>query len=753
MPLTPMFLQIALPVPMRTTFDYRPPDGSPPEKTPIPGLRVKVNFNRRELVGIILSVSERSAYDSTKVKFCEEIIDTHPCMSPALLDFCQWAASYYHHPVGEVIFSALPKALREGKSIDVRVEKIRHTSEGKGLPENALKRAKKQNQLHRALLKADKQTLDIDECLALEISKSTIRALKEKGLIESFTETVAEPHTQALHINSINPGDTTPELTLLKETPQQLNPEQSTALKSLRYHQFQCYLLEGITGSGKTEVYLHAIARTLQSNRQALILIPEIGLSPQTLSRFERRFNVPIAVLHSAISDGERSKHWQSARSGKARIIIGTRLASLADIKELGIIVIDEEHDLSYKQQDGFRYSARDISIYRARQCNIPIILGSATPSLESLHNALTGKYTHLQLTHRAANATPPIIELQDLRQQTLYGGLSTQAMQALRTTIDAGDQALIFVNRRGYAPTLLCQHCGWSAKCNACDASMTLHSQPTRLHCHHCDRRRSAPKTCPSCQHPQLHIAGPGTEQTEELLSHAFTDVPVIRIDRDTTQRKNSMQEKLTQIDQLDACLLVGTQMLAKGHHLKKLTLVVVVDADQGILSPDFRGPERMGQLITQVAGRAGREQRQGRVILQSYRPDHPILQTLLKQGYLAFAKQLLTLRSQAQLPPFWFTCLFRAESKRAGNSIEFLQLAAKICQKHLPISPQAHYLGPLPSTIERVNNRYRYILQIKCASRAQLHEALRLALVELEQNAITRRTRWALDVDYLEH
>ena len=733
-----LYLSLAMPVPLPQLFDYLPPQDSSTDDLEklCAGIRVKASFGNRALIGVLIAVKTHTDTDPDKLKHADEILDSSPCLPETLINTCRWASSYYHHPLGEVISAALPKRYRDGEPIEKTVEPVwALTTDGKGLPFDALKRSKKQQALLQYLLKNNAASQA--QCKTLEVSSATLKTMKDKGLI---TQHYVQPQ----------PGSA-PE-TILKETPKTLNDQQQLVFENIRHHQFQCSLIEGVTGSGKTEVYMQVIARTLQTGKQALVLIPEIGLTPQTLRRFHQRFNVEIAELHSRVSEVERARNWQKAREGIARIIIGTRLAALAPSSELGIIIIDEEHDTSYKQQDGFRYSARDLSIYRASQEKIPVILGSATPSLESLQNALCGRYQHLKLSQRAGQASMPAMQTLDMRNQTLQSGLTTDALTSIKQTIDSGLQALVFLNRRGYAPLLYCHVCGWNARCPSCDLNYTLHHNPRHLHCHHCDQQRAAPNHCPACQHTQLAYSGTGTEQTWEALQKLFPDVPVIRIDRDTTRGKHDMDKALEEINKGQACILVGTQMLAKGHHLKALNLVVISNTDQGLMSPDFKSIEKMGQLIIQVAGRAGRGEQPGRVLLQSYQPEHPHLQLLINYGYHAFALELLNMRKQAALPPFAHSALLRAESKREENAIELLQLAKKVARG--PNHRQnITAIGPLPGFIEKVNHRYRFQLQLTCANRGNLHQCIDDILTVFSRNALSKRTRWSLDVDPAEY
>lgn len=736
----PKIVRVALPVPMRRLFDYSLPDSL--STPPTIGGRVRVSFGHQTLVGIVESFTDQTDTPANKLKPISDVLDETPLLNAGLIALCQFASRYYHHPLGEVFLACLTKPLRTGERLETLQRSTRSgwqlSREGKGLLEGALKRAPKQQALHTYLLHHD--FIARAALKSQGITAQTVKALEDKGLVE----TVERDDT-----SQDNPHA---EPAILKAPPLPLNEEQKTAVESVAFHEFGCYLLEGVTGSGKTEVYLHLITTALTQGKQALVLIPEIGLSPQTVKRFAERFHTPIAELHSNVADKARTQHWLAARSGHAKIIIGTRLAVLTPFADLGVIIVDEEHDNSYKQQDGFRYSARDLAIYRAKQSATPIILGSATPSLESMKNAVSGRFKHLLMRNRAGNASMPILETIDLRQQTLDAGLSPTSLDAIRQTISAGKHVLVFVNRRGYAPVLLCHMCGWSARCNACSTSMTLHNHPRKLQCHHCGATSYPPQHCPSCASHNIVAQGLGTEQTEETLRGIFPTTPIYRIDRDSTQRKQAFKETLKSIEASEASILVGTQMLAKGHHIPNLQLVIIVDGDQGLLSADFRGSEQLGQLITQVSGRAGRTGQQGRVLIQTHHPDHPLLNSLLQRGYPHFAHQLLGERKSGNLPPYSTMAVLRAESKRPENAEAFLKYAKHVFENHIPARPTLYYLGPLAASIEKLNDRYRFVLQINGKERSEVQRLLKLTLEEIENNALSKRTRWGLDIDPVE-
>ncbi len=738
----PRILSLALPKPLRRRFDYLAPANSPPEQNQDwqPGQLFRVPFGNQSMVGLLLEIKSHTDIPIEKLRPATEWLGPEQALDDEQLSLCLWAADYYQCPIGDAISTALPALLRQGQWQKSQHEpRYRLTTEGKGLPEGALKRARKQAVLLSALQQHN--NLSRAEIDTLEISSTIIKALIDRGLIETYIpEQTKSENAEPFCITNNQ---------FLKEKPLDLNPEQLTALQQIQVESFATYLLDGTTGSGKTEIYLQAIEHCLRDGKQALVLVPEIGLTPQTLSRFLRRFNVPIAALHSGLNDRERLDAWMDAKNGTAKIIIGTRSAIFTPLKNPGMIILDEEHDLSFKQQEGFRYSARDLAVVRAHKLNIPLILGSATPSLETLHNAQQKRYQHLRLTQRAGNAKPPQIHLLDIRGQQLDEGLSPLTLDSISKTLNRNEQVLVFLNRRGYAPTLECQDCGWMADCRYCDARMTLHQSPAHLHCHHCDHQRGIPKNCPNCKSSRLHPLGQGTERSEETLRQAFPNTPVIRIDRDATRQKNSLNRLLEPVHQGDPCILIGTQMLAKGHHFPNVTLVVILDADAGLFSTDFRGIERMGQLLLQVAGRAGRAEKNGHVIVQSLHIDHPWLQTLTHSGYHAMSELILKERLKQQLPPFRHLALLRAESKRPEIALEFLRLALSLAQKIQPSSSELNYLGPLPAMMEKRGDRFRYQLHINSNQRKLLQFLLSKLALELEASALNHRVRWSIDVD----
>ncbi len=527
-----------------------------------------------------------------------------------------------------------------------------------------------------------------------------------------------------------------------------LNEGQQNAVTTITTQKgFGAFLLDGVTGSGKTEVYLRAIESTLEAGKQALVLVPEIALTPQLIARFEARFDTRLAVLHSGLNDGERADAWLRAQRGMASIIVGTRSAVFTPLANAGLVVVDEEHDPSFKQQEGFRYNARDLAVWRARVLDVPILLGSATPSLESLANVESRRYVSLHLPERAGIAEHPDMHLIDLRKQPLQEGLSHALKLRMEQHLNAGNQVLLFLNRRGYAPVLQCHDCGWVSACSRCDARMTLHRKDHRLRCHHCGHESGIPVKCPGCGSEALYPVGLGTERLERVLGELFPEAPMVRIDRDATRRKGELDRLLKRAESGDARILVGTQMLAKGHHFPGVTLVAIVDADGGLFSADFRASERMAQLILQVAGRAGRADRPGEVFIQTHCPDHPLLLKLVREGYAAFAAAALAERKVSGLPPYGHIALLRAEATDEAAPMAFLEQAAELA--HGAHAAWVRFLGPVPAPMTRRAGRWRAQAMLLAPSRSPLQRCLGELVPRLAGLPGARKVRWSIDVD----
>lgn len=729
-------LRLALPSPLRRLFDYLAPQGVPHAALQ-PGVRLRVPFGRREVVGVLVEVVQHSEVPADKLKPALQLLDRTPPLPAPLFKLCLWTAQYYQHSLGDTLSWALPVLLRQGEPAEVRQERYWHVSAGASPDDPRLARAPRQREALRTLAQHH-HGVPHGLLSKLQLNKDSLDLLLEKGLV---------------HVEVRRSAPLVRHGGWLAQPELPLNTEQRAAFNAVQSGMsgFGAYLLYGVTGSGKTEVYLQLIRRCLEAGKQALVLIPEINLGPQTVERFARRFNARIALLHSGVNDRERLDAWLAARDGEADIVIGTRSALFTPLKNPGLIIVDEEHDASYKQQEGLRYHARDLALVRARQEHLPIVLGSATPSLESLHNAHAGRYALLRLNQRAGGAQQPRFLRLDVKSLPLDAGISGPLQQAIRQTLEAGQQVLVFLNRRGFAPTLLCHDCGWISQCPRCDARMTLHQRHNELRCHHCGHVERPPRNCPECNQVDLRPVGAGTERAEERLALLFPQFPVLRIDRDSTSRKGAMDKLFATINKGEPCILVGTQMLAKGHHFPRVTLVAILDADGGLFSADFRASERMAQLTVQVAGRAGRAEEPGKVIIQSHLADHPLLVQLTEQGYPAFAEQALSERRGAGLPPFAHLALLRGEAHKPGQAEAFLDdactYAEQLCAE-LKLNG-IELLGPVPAPMERRAGRFRAQLLLQCASRAPLHKLLAHWLPVLEAMPAGRAVRWSLDVD----
>jgi primosomal protein N' (replication factor Y) len=726
----PTILRIAVPMPLRQGFDYLPPEGCNVDDLQ-PGMRLKVPFGSRQLVGILLAIGVEPEIPLPKIKQAIEIIDAKPVISTEILALCNWAADYYHHPIGDVLDSALPTLLRQGKPAATSQETYwQLTDEGRQFDVSTLTRSPKQ--------------ADIISWLRLHPDGVTLRQMKEKAIAApALTALAKKGFTQKISQSLVLPLQTTQ-----VESPLTLNNYQALALGEIirAENTFKVFLLDGVTGSGKTEVYLQAITQTLARQQQILVLVPEIGLTPQTIQRFRQRFSEPVVALHSGLSNKERLNAWLLAANGTAKIIIGTRSAIFSPCANLGLVIVDEEHDLSFKQQEGFRYHARDLAIMRAQSLKIPVVLGSATPSLETIARAQQQRYQHLCLPERAGAALPPKFNILDIRNQYLEEGLSPALLRAMQEHLDSGSQVMLFLNRRGFAPVIMCHSCGWMAKCKRCDVRMTFHHDQRRLHCHHCDSRRPLATNCEDCNAGDLQIIGLGTERLEIALQKHFPHFNIARIDRDSTQKKGSMEALLASIHSGEANILIGTQMLAKGHHFPDVTLVGIIDADSGFFSADFRAIERMGQLVLQVAGRAGRATKPGTVMIQTHHPDHPHLQQLVRDSYQMFAASLLQEREHAAMPPYAFLALFRAEAHSLMHAEDFLkevkQLASRLGE-NVPI------FGPVPAPMPKRAGKFRVQLLVQALQRPILQRYLKRLLPEIEKLASKQKVRWSLDVD----
>ncbi|MDP2964118.1 MAG: primosomal protein N' [Sulfurimicrobium sp.] len=726
-------LKIALDVPLDTLFDYRAEDVDAEDV----GRRVLVSFGRRKMVGMIVALASHSDYPAAQIKPVLKVFRDTPALSPDILRLLKFCADYYHHPLGEVIFTALPQRLRSDQTSSLFCQTSYVLNETApqldDLPARALVKRKLLHQLARRTTTA-RETL-------LALSPSAGKHLKEMLAAGWITQ------QQDLHPKILVPAISgiAPELPTL-------NPEQAAVIERFASAPagFSVSLLLGITGSGKTEIYLRLTATQLELGRQVLVLVPEINLTPQLEARFQSRFpDVPVVSLHSSLNNGERLHHWLLAQSGQARIVLGTRLSVFTPLPELGLIIVDEEHDSSFKQQDGLRYSARDMAAARAKQRNIPILLGSATPALESYHNALSGRYRLLRLTKRAVEeAQLPTIRCVDMRSEKPDDGLSATLLRALAKNLEHGRQSLVFINRRGYAPVLMCNQCGWLAPCLRCSSRLVVHLRERHLRCHHCGHEERIPRACPDCGNPDLAPLGQGTQRLEDSLAQHFPAARILRIDRDSTRRKHALKEMLQEVHEERVDILVGTQILAKGHDFKRLTLVGALNVDGALYSADFRAAERLFAQLMQVAGRAGRAAEPGTVLIQTQFPDHPLFEALRHQDYEAFAKDQLTERKQAGFPPFCHQALLRAEATHLETALLFLRQAKKLAA---PNTAEITLYDPVPAPMARLAGRERAQLLAQADSRRDLQHFLQhwnAALMGLK----ARQVRWSLDVDPLD-
>ena len=726
-------LRVAVAAPVYSIFDYLPPVGCDLSQLHC-GVRVRVPFGRGERCGVLLQVASESPLQSNRLKRVLEILDDQALFSAEDIALLRWAADYYRYPPGEVFASALPARLRKGtKDKRGACSGWRLTPPGGAVDPDELNRAPRQAELMKLLSHSPEGMTQQDIVLNCGSCTSVLRKLEQRGWLEQI---------------EIRAGNDAHPVSITEAAPD-LNEDQRKAVDKVvaGLAGFGVFLLDGVTGSGKTEVYLELVKKVGAQGGQSLVLVPEIGLTPQLLQRFQRRLQLSISVLHSSLAEGEREQAWQRARLGVSRVVIGTRSSVFVPMPDLRLILVDEEHDLSFKQQDGFRYSARDVAVFRALRCKCPVVLGSATPSLESLKNALDGRYLHLRLPARAGGATPPKIELLDIRSAQLEAGVSPVLMSLLETELGAGNQVLLFLNRRGYAPILTCHDCGWLAQCERCDARMTVHLSDNQLSCHHCGAQYPMRRCCPECGGEALRTLGQGTERLEEMLKMRYPHVGMVRIDRDATRRKGSLERLLKEIKEGKHALLLGTQMLAKGHHFPQVTLVGILDLDQALFGADFRAAERMAQLIVQVAGRAGRAVKPGRVLIQTRHPDHPLLQTLLGSSYADFASESLRERRLALLPPYSFQALLRAEANQKEAALKFLEECVELGGTMNAAGVESW--GPVSAPMEKRAGRYRFQLLLQSDKRSVLQGFLAEWVPRIAILRSARWVRWSVDVD----
>jgi primosomal protein N' (replication factor Y) len=727
-----LIVQVALDVPLDSLFDYSA-EGFDPVGI---GDRVLVSFGRRRMVGVVAHLASHSELPAARIKPILEVFRDTPPLSAEILRLLRFCADYYHHPLGEVLLNALPTALRQTKAMaPARAGGYRLTEAGRAADIDSLpRRAIVQRRLLQALQQQGALTRSEIAALATSAGQAVKTFLAQGWLTEANIDAVPDPQ-------QAEPADTPPALTDAQH--------QAVSAILADTGQFQAWLLHGITGSGKTEVYLQVIAQILQEGGQVLVLVPEINLTPQLEQRFRRRFPQICQVsLHSKLASGERLRHWQLAQSGRAQIVLGTRLSLFTPLPRLSLIIVDEEHDGSFKQQDGLRYSARDMAVARAKQVGVPVLLGSATPALESWHNARQGRYRLLELPARAvAEASLPTVRCIDISRAPLDEGLSQPLLAALQARLERGEQSLVFINRRGYAPVMRCGQCGWISTCHRCASRLVVHLREKRLRCHHCGHETRIPPACPDCGNADLTPLGQGTQRLEDALQRLFPAARVLRVDRDSARRKQALPEMLARIHAAEVDIVIGTQLLAKGHDFKKLTLVGVINADGALYSADFRAAERLFAQLMQVSGRAGRDALPGEVLIQTEFPTHPLYQSLIRHDYVGFAQSQLAERRQAGFPPFCHQALLRAEAPRLDTALTFLRKAQKAADtEHFTIE----MFDPVPAQMARLAGNERAHLLVQASSRRMLQAFLADWNRRLQD--LGGQVRWALDVDPLE-
>jgi primosomal protein N' (replication factor Y) (superfamily II helicase) len=680
-----------------------------------------VPFGNRQVVGLVVEVAEQ-VQTEFEIKSVEKVVRESSRIPTELLELINWCCRYYHAVPWDLISAFLPSRVQAGKSPRM-VTRWQINAEASA---QISAKAKRQKQLFEWLSeKGASEELAISEA---GFSKALLAQLKKAGAVEP---SYVDPKSQ--HIRE--------DIDLIEPT-----ADQAEVLTKIDKEGATTFLLEGITGSGKTLIYLHLAQKLLAQGKQVLILVPEIGLVPQMVTQFEALVAEPVSY-HSGLTDSRRAEIWHDCLKGRSLIVIGTRSSLFLPFKNLGLIVVDEEHDHSYKQQEGPRYQARDVAVVRASNLKIPIVLGSATPSLESIENANQGSFQRLELKQRVGDGALPAWKLLEGVASSEDAGLLPDSLMAIREQLKLGNQVLIFINRRGYSPCLRCSQCGWQARCDQCDSRYTYHKAANQLRCHRCDLQHPTPMECPVCASRQLSFLGQGTERIAQKLAEIFSEVPLIRIDRDATRGKDGIQRKLDEVHASGPAILVGTQMLAKGHHFPRLALALILDIDYGLMSSDFRASEHLVQLLTQIAGRTGRSSIEGQVLLQTEFPGHPVLQDLITHNYSHFANELLQTRRQWSLPPCTFMAVLRTESEDISMSQKLLSELVQVAENSE--LDDCEIIGPVPSPTEKRNGRYRFQLQISSATRSKLHEQLSVLVAYLDQRRLNKNLRWHLDVD----
>ncbi len=728
-----LIAEIALAVPLRKVFDYRIPTRLREQITP--GIRVVVPFGRQKKTGLVIKTKSSTTLAPKKIKSISECIDEQPQINVSLFKLLVWVADYYQSPLGEVFKLALP-GIYEPRVTDVELHYELNQSLDLEVIRQSLNKAPKQKELFEYLI-SNSQFPSTEQIKTFNSSwRRALKLLVDKQIIESRPSKLSWPDYQ---------GDIEPAL--------RLSITQQSVYQSLLSQQygFNVTLLKGVTGSGKTEIYLQFAAENLKLNKGVLVLVPEISLTPQLINRFECRLGHKAAVLHSGLTAKSRRRAWHAAASGQAKVIIGTRSAVFTAIENLGLIILDEEHDMSYKQQEGVRYHARDVAVMRAKLEKVPILLGSATPSLESLANVMRGRYQLLELNERIGKAVLPEIHLLAMEQLLVKQGLSTTLINAIEKNLTNKQQSLIFINRRGYAPVILCKSCGESLDCNRCHARLTYHGDQT-LRCHHCGFEQQDHNVCSHCGCDSLIRLGQGTQRIEAALLKLFPDAKIARLDRDVIRKKDELETMLNEVGKKNIDILVGTQMLSKGHDFPGVTLVGVINTDQGLFGHDFHSTETMVQQLIQVSGRAGRGQKTGKVLIQTDFPEHPLYKYVQQHEYIEFANRELRLRQQSGFPPYRYLALVRSSAIDQQSPLKFLNWIKAIAHDLLKNNAKVTVLDPVFSPMAKRSGRYRAQLLVTSNSRKSRGEFLTEWINLFETDKHTRRVRWSIDIDPLD-
>lgn len=723
------FASFAIALPLYRLFEYRLVDDSEPA---VVGGRYRLPFGRGTRCGILLGVSDRSDFDAAKIKPVDERVDTEAVLGEHMLALARWMAEYYLQPPGDVIFQCLPGYLRGTR---------RHESP-------RVKRWRL-NQVSAADLASlqRKSPRQFEICEALQRQPEGLTAAQFKQINANWHAAVKALESKQLLAWE---WDDKPFSVQIDATRPQLSPEQAAIMQAIEpaLQEFAVHLLDGVTGSGKTEIYLRLIERCLANGQQAIYLVPEIGLTSQLIDRIQQRFGDCFAISHSALTDYQRYRAWDRFRRGEVGIMLGTRSSLFSQCERLGLIVIDEEHDHSYRQEDGVRYHARDVAIKRAQMLDIPIVLGSATPALESIANCERSTYRRYRMDQRPTRFPPPPIELIDVRDSRFDFGCAAATFKRIDSHLQNGGQVLVYLNRRGFAPIVMCHECGWQSQCRNCDARLTLHQSLQTLLCHHCGYSESIPEVCPDCGHTEVRHYGIGTEQLQLGLEQRYPQVPVLRVDRDVIASRDALKSRLQQLQSGEPCILIGTQMIAKGHDYPAITLSVVLDADQALFSASYRASERLAQTLLQVCGRSGRGDRPGEAIVQTRFPEHPMMQSLVHRSYRDIADELLQERRLLGFPPYARVVIFRADAQELKQALAKLEEIRALLQQARRFQ-QLSSIGPIAALMTRRIGRYRAQLSLLATDYQVLRSVLSEAMPAIQEIPSTPRVSWSVDVD----